>query len=220
MAGLTADYAPSSTTSASSTKRGLHPTKDELIRTVVILLDSQSLDEITSEKVLEVSGISRGSLYHHFQDFGELLELAQVRRFVAYTDNAIKILSEIYSSTNTREEIIARLREAAVYFQAPELAQSRIDRLTAISKVVNNPRMAKALGEEQERLTQAIADLYAELQSRGLGNPKLEPRTYAVMFQAYTLGRAVDDFTINHVDQENWLYMISLVLENIFFPAS
>ena len=79
--------------------------------------------------------------------------------------------------------------------------------------------MASALGQEQERLTESIADLYRELQARGLGNPLLHPRTAAVMFQAYTLGRTVDDFTTNHMDQENWLYAVSLIVENIFFPA-
>lgn len=206
-------------TQAREARNGIHPTKEELIKTVVVLLDSLTLDEITSEKVLEISGISRGSLYHHFQDFAELLELAQVRRFSRYVNSSIEVLTELFSAVSTRDELVQNLTEVSKTFQAPTLADSRIERLTAISKVMHNPRMASVLGEEQERLTETIADLYRDLQKRGLANPDLHPRTAAVMFQAYTLGRSVDDFTINHMDQENWLYAVKLVVENVFFPA-
>ncbi len=207
------------TAQAREARNGIHPTKDELIKPVVVLLDNLTLDEITSERVLEISGISRGSLYHHFQDFAELLELAQVRRFSSYVNDSIEVLTELFSTVSSREQLVHRLPEVSKSFQAPELADTRIERLTAISKVMHNPRMAAALGAEQERLTETIADLYRDLQARGLGNPLLQPRTAAVMFQAYTLGRTVDDFTSAHMDQDNWLYAVSLVVENIFFPA-
>ena len=41
-----------------------HPTKETLIATVVAMLDEKALEDIRSEDVLEVSGISKGSLYH------------------------------------------------------------------------------------------------------------------------------------------------------------
>jgi AcrR family transcriptional regulator len=207
-------------TATREARNGIHPTKDELIKTVVALLDHLTLDEITSEKVLEISGISRGSLYHHFQDFAELLELAQVRRFSNYVNRSIEALTQIFSSVETRDQLLSNLANNTMNFQSPDQADSRIERLTAISKVMHNPRMAAALGREQERLTESIADLYHDLQLRKLGNPALAPRTAAVLFQAYTLGRTVDDFTVSRIDQENWLYAVSLIIENVFFPVN
>ena len=200
-------------------RNGIHPTKDELIETVVKLLDHFTLDEITSEKVLEISKISRGSLYHHFQDFAELLEMAQVRRFAHFVNYSIEALTSLFAEVTLREELVERSLELSRQFQAPELVNNRIERLTAISKVMHNPRMAAALGAEQERLTVTIADLYQGVLNQGLGNPNLQPRTAAVLFQAYALGRSVDDFTEKHMDQENWLYAVSMIIENIFFPA-
>jgi AcrR family transcriptional regulator len=159
-------------------------------------------------------------LYHHFQDFAELLELAQVRRFSNYVNKSIEMLTDLFNSINSRVELLARLRQVSETFQARELADTRIERITAISKVRHNPRMAAALGIEQERLTESIADLFHDLQLRNLGNPALAPRTAAVLFQAYTLGRTVDDFTVSRMDQENWLYAVSLIVEHIFFPLN
>lgn len=208
----------SRTAQARVAKQGFHPTKEELIQTVSSMLDEQTLDEITSEKVLEISGVSRGSLYHHFEDFAELLELAQVRRFSIYVTHSIEILREVFGAVDTREELIARCALAARDLQAPEFSQVRMERMAAISKVSHNQRMAEALGIEQERLTETIAELYAEMQQRGFGNPQLQPRTAAVLFQAYALGRTIDDFTPIHMDPENWLYAVMGITENIFFP--
>ena len=58
----------------------LHPTKRALITTVLEQLKTLKPSEITSESVLDKSGISKGSLYHHFEDFDDLIETAQVIR--------------------------------------------------------------------------------------------------------------------------------------------
>ena len=57
-----------------------------MIETVVNLLQTQSVDEINSDQVLEISGISKGSMYHHFEDFSDLIEHAQVARFASFVD--------------------------------------------------------------------------------------------------------------------------------------
>ena len=196
-----------------------HPTKEALIETVVVLLEGTPLDQITSEQVLAISGISRGSLYHHFEDFSELLELAQVRRFSEYVDNAVEVLSTVLESCVTREDLIVRLIEVTKYFQAQDLAQARLERLTAISKVPNNPRMAISLGFEQNRLSEALADLYQDVITKGWGNRNIQPRTASVIIQALTVGRAVDDFTPDKVDQENWIKTISMIIEDVLFPG-
>jgi hypothetical protein len=48
----------------------------------------------------------------------------------------------------------------------------------------------------------------------------MEPRTASVMLQALTLGRVVDDITEDHVNHENWLTMIEIVMQQVFFPGN
>ena len=56
----------------------LHPTKRALVVTVLEELKSKKPSDLTSELILEKSGISKGSLYHHFEDFDDLIETAEV----------------------------------------------------------------------------------------------------------------------------------------------
>ena len=198
----------------------LHPTKEALIATTLALMESHGIASITSEQVLEISGVSRGSLYHHFEDFSALIEAAQVRRFSGYVDASIKILWGVVSSSKSRQELVEKVREVTTITQSAQMSKPRLDRVSAIAASMNNERMARALGLEQERLTDSIADLYREVCHRGWGNPALDPRTISVMIQAYTLGKVVDDFTQNHMDPDKWDFLISSILEKVFFTAS
>jgi len=196
----------------------LHPTKQALISTVVELLNTKGPEEINSDEVLEISGISKGSLYHHFQDFSELIEQALIVRFASFVDSSVEMLKKVITSSKSREELLVALKHVTRVTQAPEMRSNRIERISAISSAMRNERMADALGVEQERLTQALADLYRESQERGWGDPKIDPRVVGVMVQSYTIGKVVDDFTPEHMDGEAWSLVIDEVLEKVFFP--
>ena len=196
----------------------LHPTKQALITTVVTLLDSKGPEAINSDEVLEASGISKGSLYHHFQDFSELIEQALIFRFAGFVDSSVEMLKQVITTSKSRDELLIALKHVTRVTQSPEMKENRIERISAISSAMRNERMADALGVEQDRLTQALADLYRESQERGWGDPKIDPRVVAVMVQSYTLGKVVDDFTPEHMDGEKWSAVIDEVLEKVFFP--
>ena len=200
------------------TMNTLHPTKQALISTVVELLNTKGPEEINSDEVLEFSGISKGSLYHHFQDFSELIEQALIVRFASFVDSSVEMLKKVITSSKSREELLVALKHVTRVTQAPEMRSNRIERISAISSAMRNERMADALGVEQERLTQALADLYRESQERGWGDPKIDPRVVGVMVQSYTIGKVVDDFTPEHMDGEAWSLVIDEVLEKVFFP--
>ena len=77
----------------------IHPTKEKLIQTFLDLSKTNSWHDITSDMVLETSGITKGSLYHHFDDFGELIETVRVRRFSQWVDESIISLTNHLSAS-------------------------------------------------------------------------------------------------------------------------
>ena len=195
----------------------LHPTKQLLLMTVVELLKKHSPEEINSEQVLELSNVSKGSLYHHYEDFPELIEEAVVFRFGKFVDQSVSMLTAAISSSRSREQLLSQVKDVTKLTQSAALQNNRYQRIGAIDKAVRNERMAKKLGEEQERLTQALADLFRESVEKGFGDPNLDPRSVSILVQAYTLGKVVDDFTPNHVDPDKWTDLIDLLLEKVFF---
>jgi AcrR family transcriptional regulator len=195
-----------------------HPTKQTLVDTVVKLMDSHSAAEINSDEVLEISGISKGSLYHHFEDFPELIEYAMVARFARFVDNSVLRLNDVITKAKSRDELVAGLKKVTRATQAPELMAHRSERVVATAKAIRVPRMNVRLGEEQERLTLALADLYRESVERGWGDASIDPRVVGVMVQSYTIGKIVDDITPERMEAEKWNEAVDSVLEKVFFP--
>ena len=146
----------------------IHPTKEKLIQTFLDLSKTNSWHEITSDMVLDTSGITKGSLYHHFDDFGELIETVRVRRFSQWVDESIITLTNHLSASKSREDILKVLREYATYSHSAQRAPFRLERTETISLTRNNPRLAEQLAESQDRLTNALTDVFREAQEKDL----------------------------------------------------
>jgi AcrR family transcriptional regulator len=191
-----------------------HPTKTRLIETTAELLEKQFPQEIQVDEILEKSGISKGSLYHHFEDLGELLEAAQVFKYAAWVDRSIGLIVPVLSSVKTREEIIEGLAVLTKYTQSSEYRATRFYRARTLANSEVSDRFRKALGIEQDRLTAALEDLVAEAKNKGLFKAHLDNRVIAVFIQSYTLGKIVDDIVPSPIFQETWDGFILEMLTN------
>jgi AcrR family transcriptional regulator len=194
----------------------IHPTKAQLIRTTAEILESKLPQNIAVDEILEKSGISKGSLYHHFEDLGELLEAAQVARYAAWVDRSIEVLTALISTAKTREDLVEGLRKVTRLTQDPSYAATRYSRARAITNAEHSPRFQKALSQEQDRLTEALVDLIEEARNKGLYAKDFDARAGAVLVQAYTLGKMVDDFVESPMDPEAWYQLIDKVVEKVF----
>lgn len=186
-----------------------HPTRQKLIETTVALLDQQRPNEITVEMILQQSGISKGSLYHHFEDVEELFEAAEISRFIVSVDQAVAKLSAAIDSAGTPEEAAEEIRKSTRSTQRPALAPLRLERARTLGRTLGNERFRKALGREQQRATYAIADIIQSAKDKGLIKDNVNPQVFAVFIQAYSLGRAVDDITYDPIAEDDWNEMIN-----------
>lgn len=182
----------------------IHPTKARLIETAAEILETQFPEEIQVDEILDKSGVSKGSLYHHFEDLGELLEAAQVTRYANWVDRSISLIVPVLSSAKTRDDIIEGLRTLTTYTQSSEYKTTRFSRARTLANSEHSERFKKALGLEQERLTTALEDLVSEAKNKGLFKKESDSRIFAVFIQSYTLGKIVDDVVPNPMSQEKW----------------
>ncbi|MFM8447297.1 MAG: TetR/AcrR family transcriptional regulator [Candidatus Nanopelagicaceae bacterium] len=186
-----------------------HPTKKLLVETVVNLLDSKKPNEILAEEVLEISGVSKGSMYHHFEDLQELVETAQLIRYSKWIDASIQFMTTYVLGANSRDSFIESLRKLTELTQAADRKGARAERALALAACLDNPRMAKAMGAETQRHTDALADIIREVQNRGLVRQEVDAKAVAVFIQSYTLGKMVNDYNPTAVPDDNWVDLIT-----------
>ncbi|MEN9692812.1 MAG: hypothetical protein RLZZ330_456 [Actinomycetota bacterium] len=197
----------------SKTEVRIHPTKIKLLETVIALIDQHPVEAITLDQILEISKVSKGSMYHHFEDFDELIESAEVKRFSLYVDATISKLTQTIMHSNTVQELRADLQKVTRATQNPLLTVLRMDRVSAIARTGKSERFRVALGAEQQRLTDGLAEIVETGQDRGLVKKEIDARAIALLIQSYTLGRIVDDFVDEKVDPEAWFALIDRVAD-------
>jgi AcrR family transcriptional regulator len=193
-----------------------HPTKKLLVETAMQLLEEKSAPEISADEILSLSGISKGSMYHHFHDLDELLETAQVARFAHWVDVSIKNMTQLIRATKTKNELYEALRIVTENTQSDKRRSSRIERASALSRRNASPRYIELIGKESDRLMDGLEDLARESQEKGFFSKKHNPRAVALMVQAYTLGKIVDDYSHNQVSESDWNALIMDVIRKVF----
>ena len=194
-----------------------HPTRITLIETVISLLETTNPEDIRVEQVLNPSGTSVGSLYHHFNDLADLIDQAMITRYTADIDVSIAALSEVLQTSTDRKSLLEGFRNNTARTQSPTRGSHRFHRAQTMTRAVVNERFRQALASEQKRLTDTIADMWKELQSKGLFDPDLDPKVGSVFIQAYSMGLIINDVSSEPIDPDAYVAFISRMLERTFF---
>lgn len=188
-----------------------HPTKRKLVETVSRMLDGQQPYDVLIDTVLRESGVSKGSLYHHFEDFPDLVEQTLVLRFSDGVDETTHMMREALETSLTADEFWIRMNNLIAFAQDPARAPRRAERARVVGMAGGNERFAALLAAEQDRLTTEITDVVAAAQQRGWVREGLSPQAVALFIQAYTLGRALDDVANTKVEPREWADLIGVV---------
>ena len=189
--------------------RDTHPTKVHLTEAAATLIDELGSQGFTVEQLLEKSNISKGSLYHHFEDFHDVIMQAQVVRFARYVEEDIAALTNVLLASTSREDMFGRLDLISRATHDPARSVRRADRIEILAGARHSEKMKNALGPTQARLTGAIADLVREMKAKEFVSESLDPGSVAVFIQAYSLGLIVNDVSNEPIDLEEWHAMIS-----------
>ena len=192
--------------------RNVHPTKQLLLETAVSLIDEFGPQGFTVDNLLDASKISKGSLYHHFEDFHDVIEQAQVSRFARFVDEDIQVLTSLLTSAGSREELGQRFAQVVASSAAPGRAEARADRASIVGLSRHSKKFANSLAIEQQRLTDSLADVAREMQERGWINADLDVVALATFVQAYSLGAVLNDVTEKPISAERWATFIGYVL--------
>lgn len=192
-----------------------HPTAVKLLDTVSTMLDGDTPNEIFVDDVLHASGVSRGSLYHHFGDYPALIHATLLKRFSANVDADSEAMLAVAKLSTSMDDYWNRIRTLSAATQVPERAPVRAERARMISLASSDAEFARALAVEQDRLTNSMGEAIAVAQRKGWVNQDLDPRAVATLLQAYSLGRAVDDVAGEPLSNDAWLAVIDTVIASL-----
>jgi AcrR family transcriptional regulator len=190
-----------------------HPTRTRLLEATIELLEQQSPDEVQVDSILKASGVSKGSLYHHFEDGRALIDEALLRMFSSGVDEHARIIGQILGSADTQLEAALAFRLLTIDSQRSDLRDRRSSRMAKILRAERDPAFAEKLSLEQKRLNDAFSAQIVRMQEKGWFRDDFDPTAGALLIQSYTLGRRLGQITADIVTEDAWNAIIFRIIE-------
>lgn len=187
-------------------------TRQRLLTTAVDMLDDMQEKDVSAAEILRRTGIARGSLYHFWDSIGELIEEAYLVRYSRFVEKSGGVIKQLLAECTTKEEFFNGLSKVTELTQDPARKANRYERARILGMAEKNDKFRKALGKVQQELTDLFTEQFTEVQNRGWFNKDFDPRAAAVLIQAYTLGKIVDDVVENPMDAISWNDLIGLIV--------
>lgn len=197
----------------------IHPTKRALIESARELVRIHGVDNLTVDMVLVHSKVSKGSLYHHFEDFDSLIHEVQLRKFSEFVEEGINFLEQAFGMATNPEELRANLYAISALAHDRARGPMRIERARIFGTSGTSLSFNQALAKEQERLRQRGEDLISEAQSRGWVNTSLSARALSSFILGFTFGRVLDDVCETHVNSDEWNEVVRQFLDRVLLTS-
>jgi AcrR family transcriptional regulator len=196
------------------TKGVEHATHRALIDCGVELAKEFGMYGFTVEQLLTTSGISKGSLYHHFEDFVDLVECVQVRIFTEYVELDISAIQRALDAATDRDKFMQLISAITRTAMQPQRAISRIQRARIISATQGRERFAARIGHEQKLLNDQMTRVISVGQERGWVKPHLDAHALSIFVQGYAFGLILNDVAEEKAVADDWVAIIDMIMTN------
>lgn len=188
-------------------------TRERVIEVVIALLEEGGEAAVRIEEVRQRSGVSIGSLYHHFTDRDGLIAAGQLRRFARFAEAEIAALSDIVREAADLEAFRTALRTLTLHTSSHLRTSTRWGRVAVLASTLGREELAGDVRAIQTRLTDELQAHVAQGQARGFFRSDLDARAIGTFVEAYSLGRVLNDVDERAVDDAEWERVVWVVID-------
>ena len=186
------------TESTDTRPKGIQAQRSEATKRALLdaaLADMAATGEasIRITKVLEESGVTNGSLYHHFGSREGLVQAAIIERFIGSVSAGLGLFASLAVEVHSTEEFFELLRAELVRIGTPELRAQRVQRLSALAAALPRAELMERIIAEQAAYFDRAAAALQVVQDRGFIAADLDCRAFAAWALGLTLSRLLSD---------------------------
>lgn len=187
-----------------------------VIEATIRAIEAGGEASVRIDDILNETGISKGSLYHHFGGREGLIAAARVTQFSRFVAEDAKNIRDTLTKTNTIEEFIAATSSLVELGDNLERERARHNRLSVIASSYGRPDLRDSLALQQHSHTETIAEAVRYGQQRGWIRSDVDARALAVFVQGYNLARVLLDIDTEPVSSSDWDHVVRVALGSFF----
>jgi AcrR family transcriptional regulator len=186
-------------------RQSTHPTKRQLLDTTSRLLDNFPVTRITSDQVLRESGISKGSMYHFFHDFDQLLEETQAERFAHWNNDLTEKIKVTLANVDSVTKLKKALAEIMNFNLCPKQNAVAMENFRSLGIASGEERFALQMREVQERVSEALEVNIGKALLRIEDYPKkITTEKLTLLVELWICGRSIGYFHKRPIEDYQW----------------
>ena len=190
---------------------------DSALRTIL----DHGIDAVRIDDVVAEVGVTKGSLYWHFEDRDALVKAALAEQIRRLNVDTVEGVSEAIRSATSKDDYLGRIAPLlADPFDAAQVRE-RWSRLTVLVETRNDPKLRAMIQDVQARHLALFVELMSDAQNAGVLRDDVDPRAVAVALNAMYLGSNIIDVLGDHgPTPDAWWGLMSLLIAALFPPES
>ncbi|MEI6649648.1 MAG: GNAT family N-acetyltransferase [Actinomycetes bacterium] len=206
-----------STTVPHSENDYVHPTKRLLFEVTMDLLEVHDFADVSLEMVLTASGISKGSIYYHFEDFPDLLEQSIVALLQEKFLLPLAELVNVFRAANSPTEVVQAIHEKIDGRQVSDVFSKHLMTAKYLSTISPRMRDRRNLLLEQElNEWTSIVDI---CDAKGWSNSAMESRTVALLLQSVSTFEKKPEQRAGKAEESHQFKALSFLFQTTLFDT-
>jgi AcrR family transcriptional regulator len=194
--------------------------RGELVDAALDIILANGVDALRIEDVCERVGVTKGSLYWHFNDREGLIREALLEQLYRMADELMATLSEAIDTSASRDEYLVRVLGAFIDPFDPAEVEGRWQRLEMLTISRRDEGLAAMMADVQRRQQRYMTDIMEKARVQGILRADVDPKAMAAALTAISLGSTnISLLGDDGPSPEAWMAFMLLMVEMLFPPA-
>jgi len=181
-------------------------------------LDQHGPVEFNLDRVLEVSKVSRSSVYHHFGNRAGLIAAAEIQDSLEQFRRQLDTIRAVLDDSSTSEEMLTTLEVALAADGVPNSRRRRQRRIADLAVSQSNEMLNYAMAATQVDGTRELALILADGVERGLIWPEVPLDGIAYWLQSVLVGRILVDLANDPQLDDDWVATAMAAIRAVLCP--
>ena len=169
-------------------------------------------------RVIENSGVSRSSVYHHFGGRDGVIAAVEVARMTAENAAINAVLKHVVETAESREKVFEAIRSVLVAAGSPAGRNQRAHRIAVIATAQGVPLLAETMKHDQAQTDADLGEILRIAVDRGFASRMADPEGVAHVITSLFIGRGAVDILGDESADRSWVNATMEVLEFLIPP--
>ena len=193
--------------------------RQELLDVALHIIAERGIDALRIEDVCEEVGVTKGSLYWHFQDRQGLVHAAMVEQLRRLSEAQLESLDEAIDTAASRDEYLLKVAGSLVDPFDARQAEARWQRWEMLATARRDPELNSMMAQIQRRHQQYLTGIITKAKERGILRNDTDPAAVAAAITAIGLGSNHLSYLGNEgPTREAWNGLLITMIDMLFPP--